>query len=214
MTHPTREEWMSYLYDELPAPTKSALQVHLEVCAECRSEMETWTRATHRLNDWPLPKRRAKHRFAEPVLKWAAAAAIVALAAIGGTRLWALNGEVTQLRADVQGSLKREVESAVRVKLSEKFARDLQAALVQVQDSAAKTGSAEAEALIAEFARALETKRLEEQRAMLAALQQLQTRQAEDYAGLRNELETVAVFAEAGLQRAQNQIANIAYTSE
>jgi len=42
----------------------------------------------------------------------------------------------------------------------------------------------------------------------------LQTKQAQDHAGLRKELETVAVLTEAGLRYAHNEIANIAYSPE
>ena len=52
--------------------------------------------------------------------------------------------------------------------------------------------------------------RATDQRTYLAALQQIQARNAEVYAGLRKELETVAVFTEAGLEQTRNQIATIA----
>jgi hypothetical protein len=211
MNHPTREEWMSYLYDESPREAGSALRSHLEACAECRREVETWTGAARRLDDWPLPRRRAGHRFAMPMLKWAAAAAVLALAVLGGTRLWALSSEVTSLRADVHGAVKREVESNLRLAVTEQVQRHLDAAVTQFAAESGKAAGAEAQVLIAAFVKSYEEKRLQEQQAMLAALQQLQSRLATDYAGLRKELETVAVFAEAGLQRTQSQIANIAY---
>jgi hypothetical protein len=42
-------------------------------------------------------------------------------------------------------------------------------------------------------------------------LQKLNTQRITDYAKLRKELETVAVFSEAGWQHAENQISSLAY---
>ncbi len=46
MNHPTREEWMSYLYDELTAEEHSGLAAHLAVCPECK------TRFSGGFDDW------------------------------------------------------------------------------------------------------------------------------------------------------------------
>jgi hypothetical protein len=191
MTHPTREEWMSYLYDETGPETKPALRTHLDGCAECRTQLDAWTRASRRLDDWQLPQRRK--RRAIPLVKLAAAAAVVALAVAGAARITTLNNEVKNLRAELRR------ESAERVALTEQ---------------ATKAATAEAQSLIADFAKAFEEKRAEEQRVTLAALQQISTKYAQDFSGLRKELETVAVLTEAGLRQAHSEIANITYTPE
>ena len=203
---------MSFLYDELSPQTKATLQVHLDVCTDCSAQVESWRRATHRLNDWRLLPRR--HRSAIPLFRWAAAAALMALAAVGGTRLWALNSEVATLRAEMRGSFQRETEDRVRATLAAEWRRDFDAAVAQLSTDATRVANREAQALIASFVNNYEEKRLQDQQVTLAALQELQQKQARDHAGLRKELETVAVLTEAGLQRAQNQIASITDTPE
>jgi hypothetical protein len=185
---------MSYLYDESPDASQESLRAHLKDCAACRTQIEMWQDATRQMNQWPLPRRRKVSPF-PTAFRWAAAAAIAALAVIGATNMLALKHEVKQLRADVQGQVQRE----------------LNAAFVQVMEQASKSASAEAQALIAAVAEKLEEKRLNDQQAMLAALQKLNTQRITDYAKLRKELETVAVFSEAGWQHAENQISSLAY---
>jgi hypothetical protein len=211
MTHPTREDWMSYLYDELPANARSSLRTHLDSCAECRAQVQTWQSASRSLDEFTLPRRR-KVLPRTSITKWAIAAAFVAFAALGVTRLAALNSEMKQLRVELQASLKRDVESAVRLQLAEKMQGDFDKALNRISEQAAKSANAEARTLIATVAQRIEAQRLVDQQTTLAALQKLSARHTEDYAALRKELETVAVLTEAGLQRAQSQIATLAYS--
>lgn len=186
MTHPTREDWMSYLYDELTAARRAPLATHLQSCAECRAQMAVWQTAGRELSAWKIPDQtRAPRR--RPILQWAAAAALAALALVGATRLFSLSQEVQSLRAELQRHAGAE-------------------------GSAAKAAQAEAQRLIAEAAQQWEQKRAADQQAVLAGWQKLSAQQAQNYATLRKELETVAVFSEAGLQRAQNQISSLAQT--
>jgi hypothetical protein len=199
MTHPTREEWMSFLYDELSSDERAGLQTHLDACAECRAQMNTWQSAAQQMGEWKLPPKR-KSAAARILTRWAIAAAIVGLGIVGGARLVSLNSEVKQLRTEMRQELIEEVR------------RDLNSALTQVSEQATKSATTEAQALIAAVAQKLEEKRLTDQQAMLAALQKMNAQHAADYASMRKELETVAVFTETGLQRAQNQIATLAYS--
>jgi hypothetical protein len=192
MTHPTREEWMSYLYDETPAGPQESLRAHLKDCSACRTQIDTWQGASRQMNEWQLPRRRKISHF-PTVARWAAAAAIAALAIASATNLLATKREVRQLRAEVQAQ------------------RELNAALVQVTEQASKSASAEAQTLIAAIVEKLEEKRISDQQTMLAALQNLNTQRLTDYVKLRKELETVALFSEVGLQHAENQISSLAY---
>jgi hypothetical protein len=112
----------------------------------------------------------------------------------------ALHREVKTLRADVQESLRLELGRQVRA--------DLERALADANGEHAGPG---AQALVLALTQRLEAQRAADQQTFLAALQSLGAGQARDYAELRKELETVAVLTEAGLQRAQNQIATLAY---
>jgi hypothetical protein len=193
MTHPKREDWMSFLYDELPAGERSTLKAHLDSCAECRAQMSVWQGAGEEMSAWKLPVRVHKQRT-PAFAGWAAAAAIVLLAVFGVWRLNALGHEVKALRAEL---LEAKQPAAASSTASDEIARE----------AAAKT-----QTLIATLAQEWEQKRLGDQQALLTALQKLSARHAQDYAELRKELETVAVFSEAGWQSAQNQISSLAMT--
>jgi hypothetical protein len=104
---------------------------------------------------------------------------------------------VKQLRADLRRASQRDFDGA---------------ALARASADAAKSAGAEAQALITTWAERMEAQRLADQQATLAALQKLNARHTEDFASMRKELETVAVFTEAGLQRTQSQLANLAYS--
>jgi Sec-independent protein translocase protein TatA len=196
MKHPTRETWISYLYDEIPVEERAAQRSHLDSCAECRTQLAQWQSAAAGLDEWKLPARRMAWRRVT-FIRWAAAAAIVGMVVFGGARLNALANEVKQLRAEVQRNAGKETD----------------AALARLSDQAAKSATTEAQALVAAVAQQWEQKRVLDQQATVAALQQLSARQVQDHATLRKELETVAVFSEAGWQRTQNQISSLADTT-
>jgi len=82
----------------------------------------------------------------------------------------------------------------------------------EIADRAAESARAEAQTLMAAAAQRWDQQRAADRQALLGVLQQLSARQAQDYASLRKELETVALFSEAGLQRAENQISSLAVT--
>ena len=195
MKHPTREEWMSFLYDEVPVENRAGLQSHLRSCSECRGQLNVWQSATRELDSWRLPSRQ---RFVKQSgwAQWAAAAVIVGLAVIGSVRVTALSNQVKELRAEVQRASQQ----------------DLNAALKLASEKAIESANVDAQALVAAVTQRLEERRLADQQAVLAALQKLSARHTEDFASLRKELETVAVFTEAGLQRTQNELANIGYS--
>jgi anti-sigma factor RsiW len=184
---------MSHLYDESPAESREQFHAHLEECAECRSQLATWQGATRQMSEWQLPRRRRALRSAV-ITRWAVAAAVAVLAVVGAANILAMKREVKQLRAEVQAQ------------------RELNAVLAEATEQAAKTATSEARSLVAAVVENLEEKRLGDQRTVLTALQKLNAQHVTDYAKLRKELETVAVFSEAGLQRAENQISSLAYT--
>ena len=107
--------------------------------------------------------------------------------------------------------MRQQMEGSIREELATRMRADLDAALADLRGHASREASAEAQALVSAFAQRLDAERVATQQATLAALQKLGARHTQDYAALRKELETVAVLTEAGFQRAQNQIATLAY---
>jgi hypothetical protein len=211
MTHPTREDWMSYIYDELPLESRSAIQAHLDLCPACREQVEKWQRVSGSLDQYRLPRRKQPLPHAG-IIRWAAAAAFVALAAVGAMRVMALQREVTQLQSAMPGGLRREVEAAVRLEITSKMRAELEAARAEANAQAARMAKAEAQAMIDTVSQRLEAQRVADKQTTFSVLQKLSAQHAGDYAALRKELETVAVLTEAGFQRALNQIATLAYS--
>ena len=55
--HPTTEEWMSFLYGELPVARHVELKAHAASCAECGLKVQGWRATMTTLDKSVLPKR-------------------------------------------------------------------------------------------------------------------------------------------------------------
>ena len=202
MNHPTREEWMSYLYDELNADQSANLQAHLHTCPDCKSKVNEWQAARSGLDEWRVPKRRGRVVLAQPMVKWAAAAAIVLSIGVGIGRLTSAPLDVQQVRAAIEPEMRQEL----RREFAQLF-RD------QLDKSASTTLAASTEQtrqLLAEFARAVEAKRTEDYQAINAALDKLQSQRLADFFSLKKDVDTMAVLTESGFRRAQQQLVQLA----
>ncbi len=128
MDHPTREQWMEFLYDELPAQERDRLAGHLESCAECREAVGGWAAAKDRLDAWdvaaPERPRAAGRRVAVAAL--AAAALLVAGVAIG----WLAAPRGPDVKA-----LRAELEPALRESLAEELTAKWEASLMASQEA-------------------------------------------------------------------------------
>ena len=124
MNHPTREEWMSFLYDETSGDQHAALSAHLAACPECTSRVGSWREVAADLDAWKLCSR-PNRRFRIPtVARWAAAAAIVLSFGFAFGRASAPTAvSVEQLRAAIEPSLRQQ--------LQQEFAQRLQAELAK-----------------------------------------------------------------------------------
>ena len=68
---------MSYLYDELTAEEHSSREAHLAVCPDCKTRVSDWRTARKNLDAWQLPARLARVPLQRPLVRWAAAAALM-----------------------------------------------------------------------------------------------------------------------------------------
>lgn len=104
MKHPAREEWMDYIYGELPKPQRADLAAHLKSCPSCAAQLARWGAVQDRLDDWQLREvKRPRRHFA--AFKWAIAAALMIAAlgaAFGFGRTSASNALRQEMRAVVQ----------------------------------------------------------------------------------------------------------------
>jgi anti-sigma factor RsiW len=187
LKHPAREAWMDWLYGGLPAGEKARLTAHLAECATCRAEVDRWRNTMRTLDQYALPKRRAPARLPQPVLKWAAAAALVL--GVG----FALGHFVSPAssRAAYRAALKSEIRA------------ELLADLKQQQQQA-----------LEDYAKSSTETRAAENKVIFAAIARVDADRISDFASLRKDLETMAVLTEDSFRKAQQQIVTLASYSQ
>jgi hypothetical protein len=107
MNHPKSEDWMSYLYDELPPDRRRELDRHAADCPECHAQLEVWRGTAGELDRWVLPVRHAGVARTWRYARWAAAAALMiglgfALARLTSPPATALGTVEDRLRAEFE----------------------------------------------------------------------------------------------------------------
>jgi hypothetical protein len=208
-THPTPEEWMSFLYGEDSPARHTELGAHLQTCAECRRHVQTWRGSMTALDAWAAPA--APRRWVPaPAMRWAAAAAVVLGLGIGlGRMTTSANAEMKQLTTALRAEMETKLVSA-----REEFDRTLQqqrAEFVETVHAAASDAAGEEAAeLFNRIARVIDERREKDQVAYFAALRQVEERSLTDYAALRKDLNTVAVNTDDGLSQTREQLIELA----
>ena len=182
MNHPGQEEWMSYLYSEIPRAEKSRLADHLKHCAKCREKVSAWQGAMNSLDTDKIVPRRAPAPMPQPMLKWAIAAALVLLASIAAFGV----GRLTARPVDTQA-------------LRESLRSELLADLKQQQEQQ-----------FAQYKASDEETRALDKRAIFAAMGKIEADRLADSAVLHKEVETVAVNTQDSFQLTHQQIATLA----
>jgi hypothetical protein len=208
-THPTPEEWMSFLYGEDSPARHAELGAHLQGCAACRQQVQTWRGSMSALDAWAVPQTRRRRSFA-PALRWAAAAVVVLALGIGVGRMTAsANADAKQLAASLRSEMETKLAST-----REEFARTLQQQRAELAEAVhaavVDAAGAEAEEIYARIARVLDERLENDRAAYFAALRQLDERRANDYAALRQDLDTVAVNADDGFSQTREQLLQLA----
>jgi mannitol/fructose-specific phosphotransferase system IIA component len=190
---------MAFLYGELEAPRRRELGAHLERCPECSAQVKAWRASKYDLDEWKLPFRRAAGRAWVPVVRWAAAAAVVLGMGIAVGRLMSPSaGEVAQLKASVA-----ELSAAVH---RGGGGGDSPATLA----AATTAANAETLRLLTQYSALQASQRSADQLALKDVLDTFDVR----LATLRNELETVAVNTEGGFQLTRQNLARLVSVQE
>ncbi len=183
LNHPPREEWMAHLYNELSHPDHERLSAHLKRCPECRVRVGEWRATMASLDKWKLPAVRPA-RAAQPLLKWAVAAALVFGLGLGLGSGYLLSANARNLAAT-----RREMQTQFQVQLDQQRKQ-----------------------LIAEMTRVVDERSFKDSRVTLAALREMNAAHRADYDALHKELETMAVLTESGLRETHQQIVSLAST--
>jgi hypothetical protein len=195
MNHPTREEWMSYLYDELTAEEHSSLAAHLAVCPDCKSRVSDWRTARKNLDAWQLPAQPARVPLHRPLMRWAAAAALMIGIGFGVGRF------ATPATADA---------GRIRQQLRQEFTQLLRDELDKAASATLAASGEQTKHWVEDYAQALETKRAEDNQAISAALNKLESQRLADFVSLKKDVDTVAWWTDAGLRRARQELVQLA----
>src|SRR2546426_3743693 len=75
MNHPTPEQLVSWVYGESTPKEQRELRAHLNDCADCRAQVDTWRGTMNTLDEMPAPV--AHRRSTSRPLQWAAAATLI-----------------------------------------------------------------------------------------------------------------------------------------
>jgi hypothetical protein len=209
MKHPTAEEWMSFLYDELNAAEHAGMADHLRQCPECAARIHEWETARKNLH-WPVKARRtvakrASAAFAGSFLKWAAAAIIVGGVGFMAGRVTSATGDMAKVRAALAPEIRAQVRST-QAEMRQEFAQLLRRELDKTSQATLATAGEQTREWLADCVATLEAQRLEDNRNLYASLEQLQTQRAADYLQLKKEVDTIAVNADAGLRHTEQLI--------
>ena len=205
---------MEFLYDEMDRAAKGAFQQHLAVCAECAQRKAEWQGTVRALDEWKvrLPER---HRLAKnwaPVVKWAAAAAVLATTAFATGRMSRPELDVAALREEIakpiQESLERQL--ATRWQAEQEALRAEQTAIRAERERALAAAVAASAQQVEQLARTVAALREEDRQVVYASLKQLEAQQMAEYRKLRQSLETVAVLTDQSLKDAQRKLVQLA----
>jgi hypothetical protein len=221
MNHPSQQEWMSYLYGELPAEQRADLKTHLEACPQCRSSADAWQGTMRELSSWNLSKAMAHSKMANLLLKWGIAALLILGFSFGFGRLSARTAPdlkqiqmalAPALREQLRTELTADLQSALKASaavVTNEFHRELRSEFEQWAANAINNSKLETERVLAGLIQSDGALRQEDRQSVLALVQKLEQQHRADYAKLLKKVETVALVAEERLQRTQNQIGQL-----
>ena len=119
MNHPNREQWVSFLYNEVTKPERAEFAQHLASCPQCSAQLGEWRGTQRQLDSWKTSHRQPSRWL--PVLKWAAAA--VLFLGTGYTL-----GRNIPSALDLQ-TVRAAIEPALRQELTEQLDRTMAARL-------------------------------------------------------------------------------------
>lgn len=203
VAHPDREQWMAYLYHEVDPSTRSGLEQHLAGCPACTSQVATWRTTMGQLEAWGLPAHEAEpatFRIPFPALKWAAAALILVGLGLFLGRMSSPPPDLAALRQEIAQQVRQELDAHYQAQLHQASATVLAAAQAQTRQ------------YLLSYAREDQAQRLAERQTLLSSWRELDAQRQTEILGLRRDLETVAVFTDAGLRQAEQQLVSLAQT--
>jgi hypothetical protein len=228
--HPTQDQWMDYLYGEMQTAERKSVEAHVTSCAPCRAQQAEFTGTMESLDTWrvTVPQKHSlssgASRF-QPVVKWAAAAALLATTAFATGRFSKPEVDVNALQARISA----QVQSEIRTPLEQRIQEEIEAAAEQaVLNARARLETevaariqeismrAQSETMLAareqmdQLAAQLATLRDEDRKRLNQAMKTFETQWLAEYRKMREDLERVALFSDESFRKAQRQLGQLA----
>ena len=194
LIHPQAAEWMEFLYGEISQQSRNELQAHLGECAQCAEQVAKWREGMEALDEFQLPSTPRSRRRWLPVLRLAAAAAIVIAAGMGFTigRRASSSAEIESLKNSVA-----QLELMAQGQQTLNYSNTLFAATAAANQETLR--------LLSDFARVQDEKQLADQRAFAVALQNFEARLQK----VHRDLETVAINTQTGFQQTHQNLSEL-----
>lgn len=205
-THPSPSDWVQLLYDECDDPTRAALQEHLKDCSECRTLVRRWAHTASLLDEWKLPEKtqlvagsnppaeresQGERIIRFPYVRTAVIAAVCSVVASFCTT-W-FHPDAAVIAADVRRALLPDVQGMLQSELVA-LQSDSRALLPLIHDESGKVAAATMAGWIQED----QERRAHLQRALRDLL--------ENQLLLRQDLETLAVEAQARILQTRREL--------
>jgi negative regulator of sigma E activity len=185
---------MAFLYGEVAPERTRELDQHLVECAACAEQVSAWRSGMSALDDWKLPAMRATRPWALPVVKWAAAAAVVlCVGFVLGRQTSPASAELTELKASV-------------TQLADTLKRQQGEQLTNTVTLATAAANAETVRLLSGYSQLQAEQRYSDQQTIGVTLRGFETRLNR----LRTELETVALNTENGFEQTHDNLTRLA----
>lgn len=197
VNHPSAEEWMSYVYREVPLERAAELRSHLEGCTACSEKLNRWCTNLAALDEWKLPvlqRRKTSAWRPATFVKWAAAATL--LLCVGFAVGQASSSNAREL-SDLKIAVAQLTEKVADKPVSDANNQSI-VITKQTRDELAQ--------LLADYSKLNEERRTEDRRVVGLALREMDLRLGK----LRAELETVALNTESGFRQTKAGLTTLA----
>src|SRR5258705_6603704 len=139
MNHPKREEWVPYLYGEAKPDVRRHLNAHLQDCAECRNEIQSWKHSLGQLDAWKLPSTRKANELFAPFLRLAAAAVIILSLGFAAGRVFGMRATTEKLRAAIEPEIRSQLKEEMARLVRDEIDRSSAAILIAANEQSDKT---------------------------------------------------------------------------
>jgi hypothetical protein len=208
MKHPTQEQWMDFLYGELPRRERKQVEQHLQACEPCARQHTDYAQTLARLDRDTGTKRAPSFVPFPAMLKWAAAAALLVTTGFTTARLAAPPLRPEVIEAQIAGPLREKLAR----EMDERAAREAEITAARL-DAIARKAASDAALTQEQFAVALA--RLKERDAALyAAFKQVQAGWRTQHQALREDLEKVALFTDRSARSTERQLVQLTAQAE